>query len=153
MTSKPKWKITMSKIVLPHGTKPVDEPVIKVAPAEPEAQSVEEKATQLPQPSGYHILCAIPDAEEKYESGIIKADITLKHEEALSTVLFVVKIGPDAYKDTNKFPTGPWCKEGDFVITRPNAGSRLLIHGKEWRIINDDTVEAVVQDPRGIKRK
>ena len=143
----------MSKIVLPHGTKPVDEPVIKVAPAEPEAQSEEEKATQLPTPTGYHILCAVPDVEDAYESGIIKADVTRKNEEIMTTVLFVVKVGPDAYKDTNKFPTGPWCKEGDFVTVRRASGTRLDIHGREFRIINDDTPEAVVLDPRGIKCK
>ena len=143
----------MSKIVLSPGTKPVDEPVIKVAPAEPEAQSEEEKATQLPTPTGYHILCAVPDVEDTYESGIIKADVTRKNEEIMTTVLFVVKVGPDAYKDTNKFPTGPWCKEGDFVTVRRASGTRLDIHGREFRIINDDTPEAVVLDPRGIKCK
>jgi co-chaperonin GroES (HSP10) len=76
----------------------------------------------------------------------------MKHEEVLTTVLFVVALGPDCYPE-EKFPSGPWCKVGDFILVRPNSGSRLLIHGREWRIINDDTVEAVVQDPRGIKRK
>ena len=110
------------------------------------------KAKQLPDPSGYRIICAIPEVEEKTEGGIIKADITKQHEELLSTVLFVLKIGPDAYKDEKRFPSGPWCKEGDFVIVRPHAGSRVKIHGREFRIINDDSVEAVVEDPRGIKR-
>jgi hypothetical protein len=87
-----------------------------------------------------------------YESGLIKADTTINYEEKLATVLFVVDLGPDCYSDKTRFPTGAWCKKGDFVITRPNAGSRLLIHGREFRMINDDTVEAVVQDPRGIKR-
>ena len=140
----------MTDLILPAGTKP------SAAAPEPkiEKQEVEApKATQLPTPSGYHILCAIPDIEEKYDSGLIKADVTLKNEETLTTVLFVVKIGPDAYKDTTKFPSGPWCKEGDFVLVRPHSGSRLVIHDKEWRLINDDTVEAVVQDPRGIRRK
>lgn len=118
-----------------------------------EHEESERKAKQLPEPSGYHILCAIPDMEQKYDSGLIKADITLHHEEILTTVLFVVKLGSDAYKDPVKFPTGAWCKEGDFIIVRSNSGTRLDIHGKEFRIINDDTVEAVVEDPRGIKRK
>lgn len=112
-----------------------------------------EKAAQLPAPSGYRILCAIPDIEKEYESGILKADVTLTHEEALTTVLFVVELGPDAYKDPVKFPTGPWCKKGDFILVRPNSGSRLVIHGREFRMINDDTVEGTVLDPRGIKRK
>lgn len=113
----------------------------------------EEKAKQLPEPSGYHILCAIPEVEEAFESGILKADQTLHHEEILTTVLFVIAMGPDCYKDEKRFPSGPWCKVGDFVLVRPNSGSRLVIHGKEFRLINDDVVEAVVADPRGIKRK
>ena len=112
----------------------------------------EDKATQLPDPSGYRILCAIPEIEEKYDSGIIKADATMHHEEVLSTVFFVVKMGPDCYKDAVRFPNGPWCKVGDFVLARPNSGTRLKIHGREFRIINDDSVEATVLDPRGIKR-
>jgi co-chaperonin GroES (HSP10) len=113
----------------------------------------EEKATQLPKPSGYKILCAIPEQEKEYESGIIKADETIRHDELLTTVLFVVELGPDCYADKTKFPSGPWCKKGDFVLTRPNAGTRLVIHGREFRMINDDSVEATVEDPRGIKRK
>lgn len=113
----------------------------------------EEKARQLPKPSGYRILCAIPDIEEKYDSGILKADSTLQYEELLTTVLFVVALGPDCFKDPARFPTGPWCKEGDFVLVRPNSGSRLVIHGREFRMINDDSVEGVVEDPRGIRRK
>jgi co-chaperonin GroES (HSP10) len=115
-------------------------------------KSAEEKAKQLPEPSGYHILVALPEADEKYDNGLIKADETRRFEEVLATVFFVVKLGPDCYKDESKFPTGPWCKEGDFVLARPNSGTRLKIHGREFRLINDDTVEAVVQDPRGITR-
>ena len=115
-------------------------------------QTAEEKAKQLPEPSGYRILCAIPDVDETYESGILKSDTTLRHEEVLSTVFFVVKMGPDCYKDAGRFPTGPWCKVGDFILARPNSGTRLKIHGREFRIINDDSVEGIVQDPRGITR-
>lgn len=114
-------------------------------------QTAEEKAKQLPQPSGYHILVAIPEVEDKYDSGLIKADSTKHFEEVLSTVFFVVKLGPDAYKG-ERFASGPWCKEGDFVLARPNSGTRLKIHGREFRLINDDSVEAIVDDPRGISR-
>ena len=113
----------------------------------------EEKAKQLPKPSGYRILCAIPDVEKAYESGILKTDETVRFDELLTTVLFVVELGPDCYKDNDRFPSGPWCKRGDFVLVRPNAGTRLVIHGREFRIINDDSVEGIVDDPRGIKRK
>jgi co-chaperonin GroES (HSP10) len=116
-------------------------------------KSNEEKATQLPKPSGYRILCAIPEQEKEFESGIAKADETMRNEETLTTVLFVIDLGPDCYKDTNRFPSGAWCKKGDFVLVRPYAGSRLVIHGREFRMINDDSVEGVVDDPRGIKRK
>lgn len=112
----------------------------------------EEKAKMLPVPSGYHILVAIPEAEKAYDSGIIKADTTLHAEEVLATVFFVVDMGPDCYKDEKRFPTGPWCKKGDFVLCRPNSGTRLKIHGREFRMINDDSVEGTVQDPRGISR-
>ena len=116
-------------------------------------KSNEEKATQLPKPSGYRILCAIPEMEKEYESGILKADETVRVEETLTTVLFVVDLGPDCYADKARFPSGAWCKKGDFVLVKPYAGSRLVIHGREFRMINDDSVEGVVDDPRGIKRK
>ena len=115
--------------------------------------SPEDKASQLPNPSGYRILCAIPEVEKEFESGIAKPDSLIRTDELLTTVLFVVKLGPDCYNDKERFPTGPWCKQGVFVLVRPNAGTRLVIHGKEFRIINDDSVEAVVEDPRGISRK
>lgn len=126
-------------------------PIPKVGAA-PEVP-IEERAKQLPDPQGYRLLCAIPEIEKTTEGGILKADITLEREELLTTVLFVVKMGPDAYRDEKRFPSGPWCKEGDFVLVRPNAGTRVEIHGREFRIINDDSVEAVVEDPRGIRRK
>ena len=111
-----------------------------------------EKARQVPDPVTYHLLCVVPKAEEEYESGLVKAGQTMHFEEVLSPVLFVVKMGPDAYADKARFPNGPSCKIGDFVLVRPNSGTRLKIHGQEFRIINDDSVEATIQDPRGVKR-
>lgn len=115
-------------------------------------QSEEEKARQVPDPVTYHLLCALPEVDDRYESGIVKAGQTMHFEEVLSPVLFVVKMGPDAYKDPLRFPSGPSCKVGDFVLVRPNTGTRIKIHGQEFRLLNDDSVEAVVQDPRGIQR-
>ena len=120
--------------------------------ATPLPDTAEKKAKQVPEPSGFHILCMVPEIENTFNSGIAKADITMFAEERLTTVLFVMKLGPDCYKDVSRFPSGPWCKEGDFILVRPNSGSRLKIHGREFRIINDDTVEGVVDDPRGIAR-
>ena len=115
-------------------------------------ETAEEKARQLPEPATYHLLCVLPEIDKEYESGIVKAGQTLHYEEVLSPVLFVMKMGPDAYADKTRFPNGPSCKVGDFIIVRPNTGTRIKIHGREFRIINDDSVEAVVQDPRGISR-
>jgi len=110
------------------------------------------KARLLPEPRGYRILCAVPHVEEEFDGGLLKAEDTKRIEEQTTVVLFVVKMGDLCYADKDRFPTGPWCKEGDFVLTRPYSGTRVVIHGREFRIINDDTVEAVVEDPRGIRR-
>jgi co-chaperonin GroES (HSP10) len=113
---------------------------------------VEEKAKQIPDPVTYHLLCMLPEAKEEYEGGLLKASQTMQYEELLSPVLFVAKMGPDAFKDEKRFPSGASCKVGDFVLVRPSSGTRMKIHGTDWRLINDDSVEAVVQDPRGIQR-
>jgi co-chaperonin GroES (HSP10) len=110
------------------------------------------KGLQLPVPTGYRILIGLPDVEEKTDGGILKASQTLENEHVASIVGFVLDMGPDCYKDKQRFPDGAWCKEGDFIIMRAYSGTRFKIHGKEFRLINDDTVEAVVDDPRGITR-
>ena len=118
-------------------------------------KDAEEKAKQLPDPAGFMLLTVVPEAMEEYadsEVGLIKDSQTIHYEEVLTPVLFVVKMGPESYQDKTRFPSGPRCKVGDFVIVRPNSGTRLKIHGREFRMINDDSVEGVVQDPRGITR-
>jgi len=107
-------------------------------------------AKQLPEPSGYRILIALPEADEKTEGGIIKAASLVERESVGSICGFVIKLGPDAYNDERRFPNGPYCEEGDWILMRSYTGTRFLVHGKEFRLINDDSVEAVVQDPRGI---
>ena len=134
----------MSEILIGSNTDSLDATVLP--------QTAEEKATQLPVPVGYKILVALPEAEDKFENGLVKSDETKRMEEVLATVFFVVDLGPDCYTDKERYPTGPWCKKGDFVLARPNSGTRLKIHGREFRMINEDTVDAVVQDPRGISR-
>ena len=117
-------------------------------------KKAEDKATQLPEPKTFHLLTVLPEVDEKFEGEgeLIKSSQTMHFEEVLTPVLFVIKMGPDAYKDATRFPSGPSCKVGDFVIVRPNTGTRIKIHGKEFRLIKDDQVEATVQDPRGIQR-
>ena len=135
----------------------MSEILIGVDPARPDLAfkqdtTNEEKASQLPAPRGYTLLCALPAAEEAFESGIIKADSTKAAEEVTTMVLFVVAMGDMAYNDPARFPTGPWCQAGDFILVRPYAGVRVKIHGREFRLINDDNVLATVEDPRGYTR-
>jgi hypothetical protein len=115
--------------------------------------NAEQKAKQLPDPKTFQLLCMVPEAEEEIEgSSLVKTATMMHHEEILTPVLFVVKMGPDAFQDKTRFPSGPSCKTGDFIICRPNSGTRLKIHGREFRLIADTSVEATVEDPRGISR-
>ena len=110
------------------------------------------KAKALPDPVGYKLLIAIPLKEEKTEGGILLPEDTRRREEAASITGMILKIGPDAYTDQERFPSGAWCKEGDWIVMRSYTGTRIEVHGQEFRIINDDSVEAIVEDPRWIKR-
>ena len=112
----------------------------------------EKVATQLPEPKGYKILISTVEVDEKTEGGVYMPDQLRQAEETASIIGFVMKAGPDAYSDKGRFPKGAYCEEGDFVIFRSYSGTRFKIHGKEFRLINDDTVEAVVEDPRGYTR-
>ena len=109
-------------------------------------------ASQLPEPSGYRLLVALPEVEETTEGGLYITDERRDAESVASVVGFVLKAGADCYKDEKRFPNGPWCKEGDWIVMRAYSGTRIRIHGKEFRIINDDSVEAVIDDPRGVVR-
>ena len=124
----------------------------RLSDADVEELVSEERAKMLPDPSGYRLLIAIPQATERTEGGIYKPIDAMKTEQLSSVVGFVVKVGPDAYGDEKRFPSGPWCKEGDFVLFRAFTGTRIMVHGREFRMINDDSVEGIVQDPRGITR-
>ena len=137
-------------LILPPGVSLPQTITPKDAPDEDIA--LEDRARALPDPQGWKILCVLVDVDNTYESGLLKAQETVQNEEIMSPVLFVMELGELAYQDKEKFPTGAWCKEGDFILTRPYTGTRVKIHGKEFRLLNDDQVEAVVQDPRGISR-
>ena len=130
---------------MPAPIQQIDEPSAEVP--------IEERGRMLPKPTGWKILCGVPDVDEKYEnSAIVRAEAARKAEENATTVLFVMGVGDQAYQDKDKFPTGPWCKEGDFVLVRTYSGTRFKIYGKEFRLLNDDQIDAVVDDPRGISR-
>lgn len=128
-------------------------PTIQPADAPAPQASDEQKTTSVPDPTGYKLLCMVPEVAQKFDnSSLVRPDTLLKAEEHGTTVLFVLKVGPDAYKDKAKFPSGPWCEKGDFVLVRTYSGTRFKVFGKEFRVINDDMVEAVVDDPRGVTR-
>lgn len=118
---------------------------------EPE-YTAEEIEAQLPKPVGYMLLIALPQVEEETEGGILKSAQTLHYEKVLSTIGLVLDMGPQAYQDADRFPNGPWCKEGDYVMFRTNSGTRFTFRGVEYRLMSDDSIEAVVEDPRGISR-
>lgn len=116
-------------------------------------ETVEPKvAAQLPEPQGYKILIALPEVKEKTEGGVIRPDIFRDREETATILGFVLKLGADCYQDEKRYPNGAWCKEGDFVIFRAYSGTRFKVHGREFRLINDDSVDAVVRDPSGYER-
>jgi co-chaperonin GroES (HSP10) len=119
-----------------------------------QAEAAAEKVLEerLPRPVGYHLLIAMPEVDKHFDSGIIKADKTKHHEEILQMVGLVVDMGAQAYRDPDRYPEGPWCKQGDYVMFRANSGTRFKVMGKEYRLLNDDSIEAVVADPRGIQR-
>ena len=143
----------MSNLILPPGVsmpetiQPVESPQEDATP--------EEKATVLPEPAGYKILCGVPDISDKIDGtdlDLVRPSQFAAQEQHATTVLFVLKVGPEAYTDKTRYPSGPWCKPGDFILTRTYSGTRFKIFGKEFRLINEDQVDAVVQDPRGISR-
>jgi co-chaperonin GroES (HSP10) len=107
--------------------------------------------SMIPHPVGYHILIAMPKQEETFgDSGILKSQKTMSHDGILSMVGLVLDMGAQAYTDKDRFTTGPWCKAGDYVMFRANSGTRFKVGGQEYRILNDDSIEAVVEDPNAI---
>lgn len=140
----------MSEIILPEGIT-LPKPVQSVD-SPPDGATSEQLASMVPTPTGWKVLCIVPDQQATFDgSSLLKAASFMRDEETATAVLFVLKVGPDAYKDPNKF-SAPWCKEGDFVLVRTYSGTRFKIHGKEFRLLNDDQIEAVVADPRGVTR-
>ena len=113
----------------------------------------DEVEAQLPKPVGYRLLIALPQIEETIgEMGILKAKQTMREERVMSTVGLVLDMGDQAYSDKSRFPNGPWCKVGDYVVFPSYSGTRVSVNGVEYRLMNDDSIEAVVADPRGVSR-
>ncbi len=107
---------------------------------------------KLPTPTGFHLLIATPEVKQATAGGVILPDGHRDREGTAAILGLVLAVGPDAYSDTSRFPNGPWCKEGDWVIFRSYSGTRVKYGKQEFRLINDDTVEAIVADPVGWSR-
>ena len=95
----------------------------------------------------------LPQVEETFDgTNLLKTDTQKNQEHVMSIIGLVVDMGNEAYGDAERFPTGPWCKQGDYVMFRANSGTRFKVDGLEYRLMNDDSIEAVVADPRGVSR-
>lgn len=115
-------------------------------------KSDQEIEAQMPRPVGYKLLIALPKVEATYSSGLVKADVTQHHESVMTVVGLVLDMGEQAYADKDRYPTGPWCKVGDYVVFRANSGTRIKVNDVEYRFLNDDSIDGVVADPRGVTR-
>ena len=132
----------------------MSETSVAAVPWEPKTESMTDEQFEalVPRPVGYHLLIAMPEVKETFgDSGIIKTNSAVRDETLLSMVGLVLDMGKEAYSDDKRFPSGPWCEVGSYVMFRSNSGTRFKVGGKEYRLINDDTVEAVVTDPTAIR--
>jgi len=105
---------------------------------------------KVPTPVGWRMVLFPLKLDSKTKSGLYLTDDTVEQSQVSTNICKVLKVGPEAYKDKEKFPSGPWCKEGDWVLITRYAGSRIRIEDGELRIINDDEIIATVKDPRDI---
>jgi co-chaperonin GroES (HSP10) len=112
--------------------------------------NIQSMVDQLPNPSGWRMLVLPFTPKEKTKGGIIFSQESLDKARIATNCGYVIKMGPLAYGDKEKFPTGPWCKKGDWVIFARYAGSRLPIEGGEVRLLNDDEVLGTVKDPESV---
>lgn len=106
----------------------------------------------VPQPTGYQILVVPVEPKKESDGGIIKPFSAIDDERISSVVGQVIRMGPDCYQDEKRFPNGPYCSIGDWVIFHAYSGTRIKVASQEFRLINDDTVKAVVKDPRLVVR-
>ena len=121
--------------------------------SEAEILTDEQLEELLPVPAGYRVLIALPQIKETYDdSDLVKSSRTMHEEHVMSIIGLVIDMGDQASADKERFPTGAWCKQGDYVMFRANSGTRFRIGGVEYRLMNDDSIEAIVPDPSSITR-
>jgi len=141
------------KLVLPTGVQAeIDAANVVPEPVQEERTIPDaDWEAQLPKPTGYRLLIALPDVEQYYQNSTLLKTSDVMHKEYIMSIMgVVIDMGKGAYTDKERFPEGPWCKEGDYVMFRMNTGTRFKVNGKEFRLMNDDSVEAVIPDPHGI---
>jgi len=125
----------------------------KVAELDIKEVDEQELEAQLPRPVGYRILIAMPEIEETFaDTKVLKTTTIIHQEHIMSIIGLVLDMGDQAYSDVERFGNTPWCKVGDYVMFRANTGTRFKVGGVEYRLMNDDSIEAVVSDPRGVSR-
>ena len=110
----------------------------------------ESELSKVPRPTGWRIVVLPYRGVGKTKGGVLLTDKAVEDQQIASVCALVLKVGPDAYSDPEKFPTGPWCKEGDWIIMARYAGSRIKIEEGELRILNDDEVLGTVSSPEDI---
>ena len=113
----------------------------------------EKESSKLPKPTGWRMLILPFKMPEKTRGGLYLGQETLERQQIGSTCGLVLAQGPDCYKDPERYPEGPWCKKGDWVIFARYAGSRIQIDGGEVRLLNDDEVLATIENPEDILHK
>ena len=111
---------------------------------------VKKSEPKLPQPTGWRLLVLPFKMKEKTKGGLVLAETTLEKQQVASQVGLVMAMGPQCYKDKERYPEGPWCKEKDWVMFARYAGSRIKIEGGEMRLLNDDEVLATIDSPEDI---
>jgi chaperonin GroES len=117
---------------------------------QPKEKNLTEEKEKLPNPTGWRMLVLPFKMREKTKGGIVLAEQTLERQQVASQCGLVLRMGPDCYKDKERYPDGPWCKEGDWVMFARYAGSRIKIEGGEIRLLNDDEVLATIKNPEDI---
>ena len=113
-------------------------------------KGIKEYLEIIPNPVGYRMLVRPWSGQAKTKGGVILTDETVEESQITTNICKVLKTGSLCYKDKERYPDGPWCKEGDWVIITRYSGSRVKIDGGELRIVNEDEILAVVDDPRDI---
>jgi co-chaperonin GroES (HSP10) len=113
-------------------------------------EHAENMRERLPRPTGWRVIVLPYAGARRTKGGIELPDQTIERQQLTTTCAYVLSVGPLAYKDDAKFPTGPWCKEGDWIIFGRYAGARMAIDGGEIRILNDDEVLATIKNPEDI---